>query len=361
MSTSAAIASAASNRSFRACGSCQAPVEFDPTSGELKCAFCGARRAIARGRVPHHLLVEMAGLSVPAGSELRTLKCTHCGAQSSVAANVAATQCAFCAAPLANTGNAASPPAEGVIPFALSKDIAGNHFGEWIRGLWFRPSNLKKLARLREVRGIYVPTWAFDARADSSWTAEAGYYYYVEKTVVVNGKEETRREQRVRWEPASGSHSADYSNLLVIASKGLSPGELAAIEPFDLGQLTAFSGDFLAGLEAESHALDVQTCWSEAEKRIERAEYGACGSLVPGDTHRSLSVHTATSNEYVRSFLLPFYVAAYEYAGEIYRVVVNGQTGKVTGKAPWSPWKIAAFVLAMGLAVTALVMFFRLK
>ena len=119
MSTSAAIASAASNRSFRACGSCQAPVEFDPTSGELKCAFCGARRAIARGRVPHHLLVEMAGLSVPAGSELRTLKCTHCGAQSSVAANVAATQCAFCAAPLANAGNAASPPAEGVIPFAL--------------------------------------------------------------------------------------------------------------------------------------------------------------------------------------------------------------------------------------------------
>jgi hypothetical protein len=328
-------------------------VEFDPGSGELKCPFCGTQRSIPRGTVPHHALAEAASLSRQVEGELRTLKCTHCGAQSSVPANVAATQCAFCAAPLANAEGTSTPPAEGVIPFAVTRETAGSHFSEWLRKLWFRPSNLKRLARLREVRGIYIPNWAFDAHADSSWSAEAGYYYYVETVHVVNGREEKRREQRVRWEPAFGNHSANYQDLLVSASKGLDPSELRAIEPFEIGKLTSFSGDFLAGFEAESHAIDASAGWRQAASRIAGEERDACSRLVPGDTQRNLHVSTSTSDEYVRSFLLPVYIAAYEYGGKIYRVVVNGQTGRVTGKAPWSAWKIAGFVLTVAVVIAA--------
>jgi hypothetical protein len=175
----------------------------------------------------------------------------------------------------------------------------------------------------------------------------------------VDGKEQTRREQRTRWEPAWGSHSGNYADLLVSASKGLQPKELAGIEPFELGHLTSFNGDFLAGFEAESHALDVQSCWTQALQRIESQEHSACSSMVPGDTHRGLRVSTTTSNEFVRSFLLPVYIAAYEYSGQIYRVVVNGQTGKVTGKAPWSVWKIVSFVLTLIVIVAGIVLWFQ--
>jgi hypothetical protein len=279
----------------------------------------------------------------------RTVRCSHCGAQSSLASNVAATKCAFCSAPLASaTELKSAPPAEGVVPFALGKTDAGEKFDAWLKGLWFRPSNLKRLGRLREVRGIYVPNWAFDANAYSSWTAEAGYYYYVEKVEIVNGEERRSRERQIRWEPAAGTHQDAYTNILISASVGLSGAELAAVEPFTLDpELTAFDGDFLAGFEAESHSRGLRESWQEAASRIVSAEKSACSRQVPGDTQRYLNVQTNTSEEAVCSLLVPLYIAAYEYAGQVYRVVINGQTGKATGKAPWSVWKIVGFILAM--------------
>ena len=48
--------------------------------------------------------------------------------------------------------------------------------------------------------------------------------------------------------------------------------------------------------------------------------------------------------------LLPIWVAAYRYRGQAYRVVINGQTGRVQGERPWSAWKIAVAVV-LGLLV----------
>jgi hypothetical protein len=42
--------------------------------------------------------------------------------------------------------------------------------------------------------------------------------------------------------------------------------------------------------------------------------------------------------------LLPIWIAAYRYNGKPYQFLVNGQTGEVVGKAPWSFWKIFLFV-----------------
>jgi hypothetical protein len=49
--------------------------------------------------------------------------------------------------------------------------------------------------------------------------------------------------------------------------------------------------------------------------------------------------------------LLPVWLASYRWRGKVYRVVVNGRTGAVSGERPYSPWKIAfAVVLALMLA-----------
>ena len=45
--------------------------------------------------------------------------------------------------------------------------------------------------------------------------------------------------------------------------------------------------------------------------------------------------------------LLPVYVASYRYAGKTYRVLVNGETGRVEGQAPYSWWKLAALALVV--------------
>jgi DNA-directed RNA polymerase subunit RPC12/RpoP len=342
----------------RTCGSCSAPTEFDPASGGLQCPYCGTRKAIPRAPVERHSLQEAANLDQRADDTLQEVKCTHCGARTTLAAGVTATVCAFCTSPL-QRGGASAPPAEGVVPFEVTKETAGDHFRKWLAGLWFRPTALRRLARLSQIRGVYLPHWTFDADAFSEWTAEAGYYYYVDEVYVENGEEKTRRVQQIRWEPAFGAHEEQFTDVLVHASAGLSLKESEALAPFEMDtRLTRFDGDFLAGFEAEAHTLGVAECWPAAARQIQAAEHAACERLVPGDTHRALSVSTRTSNECARSVLLPTYVAAYEFNGKVYRIGINGQTGKIVGAAPWSFWKIAALVVTIAALAAGLYFYF---
>jgi hypothetical protein len=66
---------------------------------------------------------------------------------------------------------------------------------------------------------------------------------------------------------------------------------------------------------------------------------------VPGDTQRGLTVRNEFSHVTFKHVLLPIWIAAYRYNGKPYQFLVNGQTGEVVGKAPWSFWKIFFFCL----------------
>lgn len=343
--------------SVRRCEACRAPTQFDPAAGGLKCAYCGAKRPIVSGaEVPVHALAAASEFpALPAVEGLQVASCTNCGAQSELDPAIAATTCAFCSAPLEVKKSDAVAPAEGVVPFAVTRDSAGGAFRKWVRGLWFRPNDLKRRATVHDMRGAYVPAWLFHAHAASRWSAEAGYHYYEDETREIDGKVQTVRVQKTRWEHRSGHHEAVYRNEIVSASKGVAAAELTKVEPYEFTKaLRTYDADYLAGFEAETHGLDADTCWQLAKDRIERAEHAACEREVPGDTHRNLQVSTETSSEQVQSALLPLWIAAFEYRAKLFRFIVNGQTGKVSGQAPWSVVKIVAAVIA-GLAVAGAV------
>ena len=63
-------------------------------------------------------------------------------------------------------------------------------------------------------------------------------------------------------------------------------------------------------------------------------------------------VETEFSNINSDLILLPIYLLTYRYRDKIYRFLINGQTGKMAGDKPLSPWRIA---LAVGLVVVLLV------
>lgn len=342
----------------RKCPSCQAPIEYDPAAGALRCSYCATTVPVPRAdSVRLHDLAQAASYAATAAS-VRAVSCRHCGATSELGANDVATRCAFCTAPLAGADVVTVPPSEGVVPFAVPKSVAGEQFSSWLKGLWLRPSSLRRLATLRELRGVYVPGWAFQARAFSRWTAEAGYHYWEAEQVEVNGRSETRRVQKTRWEPVSGEHAESYAELLVSASRGLRADELDEVGPFCLSQsLVGFHPDFLAGFDAESPAVGAGEAWSTAERWVCEREHAACARDVPGDAQRGLQVHTSTSDEAFHGTLVPLWIGAYAYGGKRWRVLVNGLTGKVRGDAPWSVWKISLLVLAIGAALVALYAF----
>lgn len=331
------------------CATCGAPVAWDAERSVLACAYCGATRTPAvEGRVEERPLDALRGKGY--GVRVHRIRCEGCGATLDFDPGVIASRCPFCASSQIAKIDGEGLAPESVLPFSVPAPKAEAQFARWIRSLWFRPNDLKRLAKLRELRGVYLPFFTFDASAESDWRAEAGYHYWETESysTTENGRTvvRTRQVQRTRWVPASGSRNDRHDDELVYASQGLPRELVRAIEPFRTGELLPWSPDFLAGWAAEEAAFGVEQGWAIGQQQLDAEQQRRCAGDVPGDTHRNLEVRTLFTDLSCKHALLPIYVCAYAYRDRIYRFLVNGQTGEVSGEAPWSWVKITLAVLA---------------
>jgi hypothetical protein len=347
------------------CPACGGRMEFDAARGQLTCESCGAARAIGQEDA-EQTIVEYDlehGLAAAAqrgfGTELRRVGCEQCGAVVSYAENETARRCDFCGSPQVVSREQSQQPIrpESVLPFHVNRDAAAAGFSSWLGGLWLRPSNLKKLAAVSEMTGMYVPYWVFDATVHSDWTALAGHYYYVDETYTATDDrgrsvQRRRRVQKVRWQPAWGSRDDSYDELLVCGSRGLPPELTQKLEPFDTQALRRYDPSFLAGWRAEEYSVDLNAAWKLGVERVAQSQRARCSGDVPGDTQRALNVVNRFSDEKFKHVLLPIWISVYRYQGKPFRFLVNGQTGEVTGHAPWSVVKITLLCLVLALVAS---------
>jgi hypothetical protein len=350
------------------CDACGGQMQFDAARGCLVCAFCAATRQVGADDVERSI-VEYdleGGLAQTAargyGLAARRVACGQCGAVVSYSENETAGACGFCGSHQVVEQSESQRPIrpESVLPFSIDRAAARAMFLEWLGQLWFRPSNLRQLASVSEMTGMYVPYWTFDAAVSSEWTARAGYYYYVSETYTTrdnkgNSVQRQRQVQKVRWQPAWGSRKDEYDDLLVCGSKGLPVAMTQKLEPFDTRQLQAYDPRFLAGWRAEEYSVDLNQAWKTAVERIEASQRQRCSGDVPGDTQDQLHVSNRFAEQKFKHVLVPIWISAYRYTGKPYHFLINGQTGEVTGVAPFSALKIAGFCLL--LALLGLVLF----
>jgi hypothetical protein len=156
----------------------------------------------------------------------------------------------------------------------------------------------------------------------------------------------------VRWVPASGYYSHHFDDVTVIASKGIKQSAVERIYPFDLPQLVNYDPQYLLGKHAEVYALDVQAGFKVADGIMDRYIEGECAKQIPGDTYRNLRVNTHKHGITFKHILLPIWIAAYIFNNKSYQVIVNGQTGKISGEKPLSWFKIILTIaIVVGLCV----------
>jgi ribosomal protein S27E len=343
---------------------------YDAGAQKLRCDHCGSVQDVPQmGAEGTHIQVydlasgvraeQMGGMGRPA----LAVRCKECGASVQFEQGSTATACAFCGssyvAPQEVSAKAIRP--ESLVPFRVDANAARSAFSTWLGKLWFRPSDLKKMADLQQIEGMYVPFWAYNSDVLSAWTAMAGYHYYVTVPKTDSqGKTRMVRERRTNWVPAWGNRQDRYDNVLVCASQGLPDDLVRKVQNFDCNQLAPYNPAYLSGWKAEEYVVDLQQGWGTASKRIADEQFKRCGRDVPGDTHRALSVNNTFRTVTWRHILLPLWIAAYRYKQKVYRFLVNGQTGEVVGKAPWSVVKILALVLVL-LAVAGTITFFATR
>jgi DNA-directed RNA polymerase subunit RPC12/RpoP len=342
------------------CAQCGAQLRYAPGQTSLTCEHCGHVQAIAPDR-PRDRARALQELDLARGLaddlaaadmvEVRTTSCPNCGAKVEVTEATHATECPFCDTPVVlDTGTERRIKPQALVPFVLTEGEARAAMIKWMGSLWFAPGTLLEYARKgRALTGIYVPFWTFDADTDSRYSGERGEYYYETRTVNVrvNGRME-RREERVRhtrWYPVRGDVSRAFDDVLVMATRSL-PSRLGnELTPWDLGALTAYTPEFLAGFRAEGYSVSLSEGLTEARDRMSDVIRSDVRRDIGGDEQRIHSVDTDWSDETFKHILLPVWMAAYKYNGKSYRFLVNGQTGEVQGERPWSVWKIAFAVI----------------
>ena len=356
------------------CPGCGAALDFSAAVGKLKCPYCeteveipavkveppkmkvGVGQVQKEGAAQENLLdfskIEKTG-NRDWGTATKISSCKYCGAEVVMDVNDLSTTCAFCGS---NHVTEASDDAGmlspgGVVPFKVTQQEASEKFKKWIGGKIFAPNAAKKSAQAESFQGVYLPYWTFDAQTETDYTGKYGKDRRV--------KDGDGYKTVTDWYNTQGHHSEFIDDQLICASKKHTEGFLKQIEPFDTGDNKVYSPEYLSGFLAERYTVPLEEGWAGATKDIEAHLRSVVTKRIKDENradHSKISTfNIAFSNMTYKYLLLPIWFSSFTFNGKIFQFVVNGQTGKVGGKYPISPFKVAIAIL---IALAVIILFF---
>lgn len=342
----------------RKCPQCGATMEYDPTTHGLYCPYCEYKEEIkaedaAGDAIAQELDFEKAEFTGNCdwGVAQKTVTCKSCGAVTVYDALEVANVCPYCGSnQVMEASDVKTLAPNGVIPFEITAKQASNKFITWIKKKWFAPKAAKQSAKPDAFKGIYLPYWTFDADTSSDYTAEYG----IDRKVKRGEKEEVVTD----WHRTQGHYNYFVDDELVAGSGSQNLRILQKAEPYDTNQCKVYKPEYLAGFAAERYSIGLKEAWEKAKEFIRSRLDGLISSKIRSDHRadrvRNLHFNTSYSNIKYKYVMLPVWVSSYVYNGKTYQFVVNGQSGKVGGDYPISPWRVLIAVL-IGVAIAALI------
>ncbi|MCC8116307.1 MAG: primosomal protein N' (replication factor Y) - superfamily II helicase [Planctomycetes bacterium] len=356
------------------CVNCGGPLVFMPGTTHLKCPYCGTENDIPLDADDDSYLRENDFLEAleaenqhqedtTPGPVRDVIRCTYCGANTTVNERKSSDLCPYCGHPLSLQNLTRTRlNVQAVLPFQIAEEKALIIYRNWVKTRWFAPNNFKRrVTRGEAMRGCYMPYWTYDAVTTTWYTGQRGTVYYVTQMVpvTVNGKTtmQPRQVPKSRWTPSSGRVQNTFDDILVPAAQSVPMNIQSGLQPWNLQKLQPFRQEFLAGFVTETYQVGLKDGFETAKQLMEPAIRQTIVRDIGGDQQRISSTRSEYANITFKHILLPIWLSAYAYGGKTYRFTINAQTGEVSGDRPYSVWKIALAILA-GLIVLGLVYYF---
>ncbi|AUX32329.1 hypothetical protein SOCE836_044660 [Sorangium cellulosum] len=290
------------------------------------------------------------------------LECETCGASLRVEADQRTAVCPFCASPsvVERPPSNDRPSPHFVLGFSMARESAQGAVTAWLgkRSL-FVQSSVKK-GTIDAIRGVYTPAYLYSAMAQTRYAAQIGENYQETETYTTtddkgNTVTRTRVVTRTEHRHLEGQHATYVMDVLVVASRGVQNAELEAIEPFDLRTMRRYTPAVLSGWVAEEPTMTQAECYALARREALEKVGRDLPGFMPGDSHHGLTHETRLDQETLELIYVPLWVLAIRHDPREppFRVLINGQTGAIHGKAPLSWVKIALAVLLAILLLAA--------
>ena len=316
------------------CPQCGGRLRFDPHNQDLRCDNCGFKRGVESTPAPGPEMVVDFSLPTRQGQTWavaeRLFTCQQCGGHTVLSPGQTSNTCPFCgsAALVAAADDADLIAPHALIPMKQTAVEIAERVLTWLGRDFFAPDDLAKLARNNRLYPVYVPFWRFSLTATLIWRAQTS----------------SGRDKRWKWE--DGETTFFFDDFLQPGARALPSNVLSAIGPFDLKGLVRFQPEFLAGWPAGSYDVPLAQASLDTRTAVVRdASKQLWSKALPGAHIATLQVlRPEYSSQTFQLVLLPVWVGAYKYRDKIYRVLVNGQTGKVAGDRPADRLKVVLLI-----------------
>lgn len=321
------------------CPACGGKIEFDTGRQKLTCPFCGTEYASDAlesfaddlgdtSKDNMNWSVASGQFTAEEVASMSMYKCKSCGGEIVGTASLGATTCPYCDSPVVMTGQFAGDlKPDMVLPFKLDKRAAKEALQKHISKKKMVPGVFKQDNHIDEIKGVYIPFWLFDAKAnarikykatkverwsDDKYDYEATSHYSIKRAGSLNFKEV----------PVNGSTNADNKMM-------------ESVEPFSTKDAVPFSTGYLAGFMADKYDISSEQCSERANERIRTSTEEAFRSTVKGyDTVTAEKSTISLDDATARYALCPVWLLNTTWNGQKFTFAVNGQTGKIVGDLP---------------------------
>lgn len=313
------------------CPNCGSDMTFDSESGNLSCGSCGRQDNI------ENFSENFIKTTFAPEDEAKQYHCENCGAVIITEADTTATSCSFCGAAvvLGDRLSGDLAPAK-VIPFTISKDEARDAFRKWCRNGRLTPKGFMTADRIKGITGIYVPFWLYDIESKAEVKAVGtkirtytrGDYIYTE----------------TKFYDVYRNVDLSYVKVPVDASEKMADELMDRLEPYDYSNLKEFKTPYLAGYIAEKYNFDDGELFPRVDTKVRPYIDSYISSTIAGYNsvnYKNKQIDSTQKKAYYT--LLPVWMVYYDFENTEHIFAMNGQTGKVVGKPPISPGKVAGW------------------
>ena len=330
------------------CPCCGGIVAFDSASQKLKCPYCDTEFDMdaLQGYAEDKKTIEEDALNWEklAGTTwteeekdgMQVYICQSCGGEIVCDKTTVATKCPYCENNVVIKGKLEGDlRPDYVIPFKLDKKAAKEGLKRHLEGKKLLPKIFKDENHIDEIKGVYVPFWLFDAKANGTARYKAA-------------RVRTWSDSKYRYKETSffsvvRAGEMGFSKVPVDGSTKMEDTLMESLEPFDFTEAVDFQTAYLAGYLADRYDVNAEESIARANDRIRQSTENALASTVMGYTTvipESTSMKFTDSE--VKYALYPVWLLNTTWKGKQYTFAMNGQTGKFVGDLPvdWGAyWK----------------------
>jgi len=314
------------------CPNCGGRMVFTPDGQGLVCEYCANKAHAAPAAAP---AAASAGAPVAAGQDFtvamataqghvvpvqqRVLSCQGCGAVFMLPPQQITHTCPYCQSAYVveekDPRQLVAPG--GVIPFQIDETAAHAALQTWLQSL-----KLHAPAQVAPGRGLYLPAWSFTLGGEVDWHC-----------MIKAGRNQWTGQEI--WERRDDIELVDCPDLLIAASARLPAACRPELAGYDARGVVTYDESYLANWPAETYQRTVSDASLDArEHALQLAEEKIKARLISSQVRELTFSSLGIIIESYKLVLLPAWLTFYTVDGKRLDVIINGQTGHVTGAHP---------------------------